>query len=96
MTAYGRVSRITPQDQWVLELHSINRKRLDININLHNQRLIYDLELRKCLEEKLGRDRLPVVHGSLGWIIAQGSVDDNSFLAVQGCVSTYKGLRIFG
>jgi uncharacterized protein YicC (UPF0701 family) len=55
MTAYGRASRSTPQGQWVLEIHSVNRKMLDINTNIPKELLSYDIEIRKLISERIQR-----------------------------------------
>jgi len=60
MTAYGRASRSTPQGQWVLEIHSVNRKMLDINTNIPKEFLSYDIEIRKWIAEQIQRGLITV------------------------------------
>lgn len=60
MTAYGRASRVSPFGTWVVEIHSVNRKVLDINIALPKELLRFDVEIRKWLAEYLVRGQVTV------------------------------------
>lgn len=60
MTAYGRAKSSSREARWVVELHSVNRKMLDINVNLPREFLRFDLEVRKWLSEKIQRGQITV------------------------------------
>lgn len=58
MTAYGRAARATPIGRWVVEIHSVNRKMLDLMVNLPREMLRFDIPLRKRLSEQLQRGKV--------------------------------------
>jgi len=60
MTAYGRAAIETPFGQWVIEIHSINRKMLDISIHLPRELLRFDTEIRKWITEAISRGQITV------------------------------------
>ncbi len=60
MTAYGRSKRATPQGECLVEIHSVNRKFLDINTNLPKEFLFLDLDLRKWVQEEVQRGQVTV------------------------------------
>lgn len=60
MTAYGRASLISPLGRWVAEVHSVNRKMLDINISLPKDLLRFDMDIRKLIGEEVHRGQLSV------------------------------------
>lgn len=60
MTAYGRAKSSSPVARWVVELHSVNRKMLDINVNLPREFLRFDLEVRRWLSDKIQRGQITV------------------------------------
>ena len=60
MTAYGRSSKTTPSGRWSVEIHSVNRKFLDISLLMPKDFLAYDIEMRKVLSESLHRGQVTV------------------------------------
>ena len=60
MTAYGRSSKTTPSGRWSVEIHSVNRKFLDISLLMPKDFLAYDIEMRKVLSESLQRGQVTV------------------------------------
>lgn len=60
MTAYGRSAKDTPFGHWVAEIHSVNRKFLDIHISLPKELLFFDIEIRKWIGEVLQRGQITV------------------------------------
>jgi uncharacterized protein (TIGR00255 family) len=74
MTAYSRVGIATPFGEWTLEIHSVNRKTLDMNINLPRELLCFDIDIRKWMSEVLSRGQVTVrLHSSL-----EGSLQGSS------------------
>lgn len=63
MTAYGRSSGSTPIGRWVVELHSVNRKYLDLSINLPKDFLLFDIEIRKWLSQYIQRGQVTIKVG---------------------------------
>lgn len=61
MTAYARVkSKEIKGLSWVFELHSVNRKTLEIHMHLGKELLFLDLEMRKIIAKELHRGQLTV------------------------------------
>ncbi len=60
MTAYGRASLMTPTGRWVVEIHSVNRKQLDMNVSVPKEMLSFDMDLRKWIAEKVHRGQITV------------------------------------
>jgi uncharacterized protein (TIGR00255 family) len=60
MTAYGRGSKLTPAGRWNVEIHSVNRKFLDVSIQLPKDFLVFDIEIRKFLSRELQRGQVSV------------------------------------
>ncbi len=60
MTAYGRASRVTSFGSWVVEIHSVNRKMLDLHIYLPRELLSLDIPIRKYLAESIHRGQVTV------------------------------------
>lgn len=60
MTAYGRSSKTTPSGRWNVEIHSVNRKFLDISIQLPRDFLVFDIELRKAVSAEIQRGQVTV------------------------------------
>ena len=60
MTAYGRVSEETPWGMWTIEVHSVNRKQLDVNIFLPREWLCFDMDVRKWVAGALERGQITV------------------------------------
>ncbi len=60
MTAYGRFSQQTPFGRLVVEIHSVNRKMLDLSIYLPKDFLRFEVEIRKWLMTQLERGQVTV------------------------------------
>ncbi len=60
MTAYGRASRRAPTGRWVVEIHSVNRKMLDLHVNLPKEFLLFDRDVRKWVGGALQRGQVTV------------------------------------
>jgi len=60
MTAYGKAYVPMDEGQFLIEIHSVNRKSLDIMINLPKELLMLDMELRKLLAKEVKRGFITV------------------------------------
>lgn len=60
MTAYGRATKSTSIGQWVLELHCVNRRMLDISMHLSKELLRFDIEIRKWVSALMSRGQVTV------------------------------------
>jgi uncharacterized protein (TIGR00255 family) len=64
MTAFGRADLQTPSGshsgRWVVEIHSVNKKALDINLSLPKDFLCFDVEIRKWIAEAIHRGQVSV------------------------------------
>lgn len=60
MTAYGRASKNSRGTDLVVEVHSVNKRGLDINIYAPRELLYLDMDLRKWVGEKVGRGQVSV------------------------------------
>jgi uncharacterized protein (TIGR00255 family) len=60
MTAYGRGKKETPFGRWIVEMHSVNRKMLDIHMLLPKEFLRFDLDVRKWVSDQLQRGQITV------------------------------------
>ncbi len=58
MTAYSRASGNSPLGRVVVEIHSVNRRMLDMSINLPKDLLRFDVEIRKWLSGWLERGQI--------------------------------------
>lgn len=59
MTAYGRkASNELNGLSFVVEIHSVNRRMLDVHMNLPKELLFLDIELRKILSKELQRGQV--------------------------------------
>ncbi len=58
MTAYSRASTTSPMGRFVVEIHSVNRKMLDMSIYLPRDLLRFDIEVRKWLAKYLERGQV--------------------------------------
>ena len=58
MTAYSRASASSPLGRLVVEIHSVNRKMLDLSLYLPRELLRYDIEVRKWLSQWLERGQI--------------------------------------
>lgn len=61
MTAYSRaISSEIDGLKWTVEIHSVNRKTLDVNLYLPRDLLFLDIELRKIIQQSLQRGQVTV------------------------------------
>lgn len=60
MTAYGRSQKKTSFGRWLVELHSVNRKMLDIHLLMPKEFLRFDLDVRKWIADQLQRGQITV------------------------------------
>jgi uncharacterized protein (TIGR00255 family) len=60
MTAYGRATRATSLATWVVEIHTVNRKFLDIHVILPKEFLRFDLDVRRWISEAMFRGQVTV------------------------------------
>lgn len=60
MTAYSRFTKEMTQGRWTIEIHSVNRKMLDLNIYLPREFLYLELDLRKWIAEYVQRGQITV------------------------------------
>lgn len=60
MTAYGRASMNTAVGHLVIEIHSVNRKFLEVNVTLPRELSQFDIELKKWLMPYLARGQITV------------------------------------
>jgi uncharacterized protein (TIGR00255 family) len=60
MTAYSRASASSPLGRLVIEIHSVNRKMLDISLYLPKDLLKFDVEIRKWLSQLIERGQVTV------------------------------------
>lgn len=58
MTAYSRMSASSPLGKFVIEIHSVNRKMLDMSLYLPKDLLRFDIELRKLMGQYLERGQV--------------------------------------
>ena len=60
MTAYARGVQMTPFGRLILEIHSVNKRVLEMNVSLPRNLLYLDLLLRDWLREKVTRGQVTV------------------------------------
>ena len=60
MTAYGRSSKEFKGVKWIVEVHSVNRKMLDIHVHLPRELLSFDIEIRRWVSEVYKRGLVTV------------------------------------
>ncbi len=60
MTAYGRSSLHTPVGHFVIEIQSVNRKFLEVNVLLPRELSQFDIEMKKWLLPHLARGQVTV------------------------------------
>ncbi len=58
MTAYSRASVTSPLGRFVIEIHSVNRKMLDMSLYLPKDLLRFDIEIRRWLSQLLERGQI--------------------------------------
>ncbi len=60
MTAYGRACHQSVLGRWTINIHSVNRKGLDLNIQLPSQLLFLDPILREWMGEAADRGQVTI------------------------------------
>ena len=60
MTAYASATRETEAGRLTIEIHSVNRKMLDIHVSLPREMLRFDIEVRKWIGAKVLRGQLTI------------------------------------
>jgi uncharacterized protein (TIGR00255 family) len=60
MTAYGRGVSVFPYGRFTVEIQSVNRRYLEININLPRLLMRFEVDLRKEIATHIGRGMLSV------------------------------------
>jgi uncharacterized protein (TIGR00255 family) len=60
MTAYGRAQHHSKLGRWTVDIHSVNRKGLDLNIALPNALMFLDGDLRKWISNSAERGQVSV------------------------------------
>jgi len=58
MTAYGRAQETTKSGQWVVEIHSVNRRMLETSVFLPRDLLSLDMEVRKWIQTTVFRGQV--------------------------------------
>lgn len=60
MTAFGRASSATEMGQFTIEIQSVNRKFLEINVQLPRELSYFDIEIKKWLQPFITRGQVSV------------------------------------
>lgn len=60
MTGFGMATLPTPQGRFEVEIQSVNRRHLEINLTLPKPLIRFENEIRKLLNEKVARGQLNV------------------------------------
>lgn len=60
MTAYGRASDTLSIGKMVVEIHSVNRKMLDVSVYLPKDLLRFDIDVRKWIASEVERGQISV------------------------------------
>lgn len=60
MTAYGRASLATPLGKFTIEIHSVNRRYLEVSTFLSREWIRFDPEIKKWISEKIARGAVTV------------------------------------
>ncbi len=60
MTAYGRASDSFTFGKLVVEIHSVNRKMLDVTVYLPKELLRFDIDVRKWLASEIERGQITI------------------------------------
>lgn len=71
MTAYGRASREFSQGRFEVEIQGINRRHLEIHLNLPKELLRFEQDVRKWIGAKVTRGQISLY---LNWRGAEGKV----------------------
>lgn len=61
MTAYGRGFALFPYGRLTLEIQSVNRRYLEINVNLPRLLSRFEMDIRKAVAEHIGRGSLNII-----------------------------------
>ncbi len=86
MTAYGRSQIETARGRWVVEVHSVNRKMLDIGVQMPRELLVFDLDVRKKIHERVQRGQVTVrIH-------LQSDDEEAPFEALRSLKKRWEGL----
>ena len=64
MTAFGRATKTTDVGRFSVEIQTLNRRHLEMNLSLPRTLNRFELELRKCLSKQLERGQVNVF---IGW-----------------------------
>src|SRR5690242_18523770 len=60
MTAFGRACIHTPIGRFIAEMHSVNRKYLEINVLLPKELTRFDIEIKKWISTVVARGQINV------------------------------------
>lgn len=60
MTAYGRASHVSTLGHFIVEIQSLNRKHLEMNILLPKELLRFDADIKKWIAGQVGRGQINV------------------------------------
>ncbi len=60
MTGYARISKVFTFGRGVLELHCVNKRTLEMNVNLPRSCLYYDLLLREWVRREISRGQVTI------------------------------------
>lgn len=60
MTGFGRSIRKTPFGRITTEIQTVNRKHLELFVNLPKEYSLYEMEVRKWVSQKIGRGQVSV------------------------------------
>ncbi len=60
MTGFGRSDQKTSFGRIIVEVQSVNRKHLELFVSLPRDFSLYEMEIRKCVSEKIGRGQVSV------------------------------------
>jgi len=83
MTAYGRAAVISSLGRFIVEIHSVNRKHLEINTFLPRELLRFDADIKKWIAAEVGRGQVNVKVSVSFDRASPLSVIPNKFLAKQ-------------
>lgn len=64
MTAYGRGTASSPEGTFTVEIQSVNRRHLEVHLNLPKLLTRFEMPLRKQIQERVGRGMINVY---VGW-----------------------------
>jgi uncharacterized protein (TIGR00255 family) len=58
MTAFGRNSQSLSLGRWIAEIHSVNRKQLDLSVYMPKDFLVFDVDVRKKISSVVFRGQI--------------------------------------